>query len=680
MKLKIFLLMTMTGLMTACSDVKKAADDFQYADEKFADIQMLRYKVEGFDQLTLKQKKLIYYLQEAALYGRDIYFDQNGRYNLRIRKMLETVYTDWKGNRESKDFKAMAEYLKQVWFSSGIHHHYGSAKFKPGFSEAFFRDALRSVDAAKLPLTQGQTVDQLCDEIFPVIFDPSIMKMRVNQKDGDDLLLTSAENYYGEGVTQAEAEKFYDNMRDKNDPEPVMYGLNSRLVKENGRLVERKWTTDGLYGPALTKIVYWLEKAIPVADTEEQKEVIRKLIEYYRTGDLRTFDEYAIDWVKDTKGMVDFTNGFTEVYGDPLGLKGSWEAIVNFKNLEATARTEKLSKNAQWFEDNSPVDSRFKKEKCKGISAKVITAAILAGDLYPSTAIGINLPNSNWIRKEYGSKSVTIGNLTDAYNKAAHGNGFGAEFVIDKETLDLIDKYGDECDDLHTDLHECLGHGSGKLLPGVSDDSLRAYGSTIEEGRADLFALYYLGDPKMVELGLVPDAEAYKSNYYTYIMNGLMTQLVRIKPGDNIEEAHMRNRSFISHWVYEQGKADKVIELVKKDGKTYVKINDYEALRGLFGKLLAEVQRIKSEGDFKSARNLVETYGVKVDPEIHKEVLERYAKLNISPYKGFINPVYTAVKDEKGNIKDVKISYGESYEDQMLRYSRDYSALPFIHE
>lgn len=672
--------MTMTGLMTACSDVKKAADDFQYADEKFADIQMLRYKVEGFDKLTLKQKKLIYYLQEAALYGRDIYFDQNGRYNLRIRKMLEAVYTDWKGDRESKDFKAMAEYLKRVWFSSGIHHHYGSAKFKPEFTETFFRDALRSVDASKLPLLQGQTVDQLCDEVFPVIFAPSIMKMRVNQKDGDDLLLTSAENFYGEGVTQAEAEKFYDNLRDKNDPEPVMYGLNSRLVKENGRLVEKKWTTDGLYGPALTKIVYWLEKAIPVADTEEQKEVIRKLIEYYKTGDLRTFDEYAIDWVKDTKGLVDFTNGFTEVYGDPLGLKGSWEAIVNFKNLEATARTEKLSKNAQWFEDNSPVDSRFKKEKCKGISAKVITAAILAGDLYPSTAIGINLPNSNWIRKEYGSKSVTIGNLTDAYNKAAHGNGFGAEFVIDKETLDLIDKYGDECDDLHTDLHECLGHGSGKLLPGVSDDSLRAYGSTIEEGRADLFALYYLADPKMVELGLVPDAEAYKSNYYTYIMNGLMTQLVRIKPGDNIEEAHMRNRSFISHWAYEQGKSDKVIELVKKDGKTYVKINDYEALRGLFGKLLAEVQRIKSEGDFKSARNLVETYGVKVNPELHKEVLERYAKLNISPYKGFINPVYTAVKDEKGNITDVTISYGESYEDQMLRYSRDYSALPFINE
>ncbi len=671
--------MTMTGLMTACTNVKNEADDFQYADEKFADIQMLRYKVEGFEKLTLKQKKLIYYLQEAALYGRDIFFDQNGRYNLRIRKMLETVYTDWKGDRESKDFKAMAEYLKRVWFSSGIHHHYGSAKFNPEFSETFFRDVLHSVDAAKLPLQQGQTVDQLCDEVFPVMFDPSIMKMRVNQKDGEDLVLTSAGNFY-EGVTQAEAEKFYDDLRDKNDPEPVMYGLNSRLVKENGRVFEKKWTTNGLYGPALTKIVYWLEQAIPVADTEEQKEVIRKLVEYYKTGDLKKFDEYAIDWVKDTKGMVDFTNGFTEVYGDPLGLKGSWEAIVNFKNLEATARTEKLSENAQWFEDNSPVDNRFKKEKCKGISAKVITAAILAGDLYPSTAIGINLPNSNWIRKEYGSKSVTIGNLTDAYNKAAHGNGFGAEFVIDKETLDLIDKYADECDDLHTDLHECLGHGSGKLLPGVSDDSLRAYGSTIEEGRADLFALYYLGDPKMVELGLVPDPEAYKSNYYTYIMNGLMTQLVRIKPGDNIEEAHMRNRSFVAHWVYEQGKADNVIELVKKEGKTYVKINDYEALRGLFGKLLAEVQRIKSEGDFKSARNLVETYGVKVDPELHKEVLERYAKLNISPYKGFINPVYTAIKDGKGNITDVKITYGESYEDQMLRYSRDYSVLPYINE
>ncbi len=671
--------MSMTGLMTACTNVKNEADDFQYADEKFADIQMLRYKVEGFEKLTLKQKKLIYYLQEAALYGRDIFFDQNGRYNLRIRKMLETVYTDWKGDRESKDFKAMAEYLKRVWFSNGIHHHYGSAKFNPEFSETFFREALHAVDAAKLPLQQGQTVDQLCDEVFPVMFDPSIMKMRVNQKDGEDLVLTSAGNFY-EGVTQAEAEKFYDDLRDKNDPEPVMYGLNSRLVKENGRIFEKKWTTDGLYGPALTKIVYWLEQAIPVADTEEQKEVIRKLVEYYRTGDLKKFDEYAIDWVKDTKGIVDFTNGFTEVYGDPLGLKGSWEAIVNFKNLEATARTEKLSKNAQWFEDNSPVDNRFKKEKCKGISAKVITAAILAGDLYPSTAIGINLPNSNWIRKEYGSKSVTIGNLTDAYNKAAHGNGFGAEFVIDKETLDLIDKYADDCDDLHTDLHECLGHGSGKLLPGVSDDSLRAYGSTIEEGRADLFALYYLGDPKMVELGLVPNNEAYKSNYYTYIMNGLMTQLVRIKPGDNIEEAHMRNRSFVSHWVYEQGKADNVIELVKKEGKTYVKINDYEALRGLFGKLLAEVQRIKSEGDFKSARDLVETYGVKVNPELHKEVLERYAKLNISPYKGFINPVYTAIKDDKGNITDVEITYGESYEDQMLRYSRDYSVLPYINE
>ena len=680
MKLKFLLLMTMTGMMTACTETKNQADDFQYADEKFADIQMLRYKVEGFEQLTLKQKKLIYCLQEAALYGRDIFFDQNGKYNLRIRKMLETVYTDWKGDREGKDFKAMTEYLKRVWFSNGIHHHYGSAKFKPEFTETFFREALHAVDETKLPLQKGQTVDQLCDEVFPVIFDPSIMKMRVNQKDGDDLVLTSAGNFYGDGVTQADAEAFYAAMRDENDPEPVMYGLNSRLVKKDGKLVERKWTTSGLYGPALSKIVYWLEEAVPFADTEEQKEVIRKLVEYYKTGDLKTFDRYAIEWVKDTKGVVDFTNGFTEVYGDPLGLKGSWEAIVNFKNIEATGRTEKLSKNAQWFEDNSPVDKRFKKEECKGISAKVITAAILAGDLYPSTAIGINLPNSNWIRKEYGSKSVTIGNLTDAYNKAAHGNGFLDEFVIDKETKELVDKYADDCDDLHTDLHECLGHGSGRLLPGVSDDSLRAYGSTIEEGRADLFALYYLGDPKMVELGLVPNGEAYKSNYYTYIMNGLMTQLVRIKPGDNIEEAHMRNRSFIAHWAYEKGKADKVIELVKKEGKTYVKINDYEALRRLFAELLAEVQRIKSEGDFKAARNLVETYGVKVNPEIHKEVLERYAKLDISPYKGFINPVYTAVKDAKGNITDVTVSYGESYEDQMLRYSRDYSTLPYIND
>ena len=654
------------------------AETFNYIDEKFADIQMMRYQVSGFDKLTLKQKKLVYYLQEAALEGRDIIFDQNGAYNLRIRKMLETVYTDWKGDRSSGDFQAMTEYLKRVWFSNGIHHHYGSAKFTPGFSQAFFKTALKSVDATKLPLENGQTVDQLCDEVFPVIFNASVMPMRVNQKDGDDLILTSAENYYGKGVTQAEAEAFYNAMRGKDDLEPVMYGLNSRLVKKDGALQELKWTTTGLYGTALSKVVYWLKKALPLSDTEEQKASIEKLIAYYQTGDLKDFDQYSILWLKDTKGIVDFVNGFIEVYGDPIGIKGSWESIVNFKDVAATERTEKLSGNAQWFEDHSPVDSRFKKETCKGVSAKVITAAMLAGDLYPSTAIGINLPNSNWIRKEYGSKSVTIGNLTDAYNKANHGNGSSEEFVIDDATRVLIDTYGDACDELHTDLHECLGHGSGKMLPGVSDDSLRAYGSTIEEARADLFALYYLADDKLVELGLVPNGEAYKSEYYTYMMNGLLTQLVRIKPGDNIEEAHMRNRALIARWAYEKGQADKVVRLVKRDGKTYVQINDYKALRKLFGDLLAEIQRVKSEGDFAAARSLIETYGVKVDPVLHKEVLARYEKLNIRPYKGFINPRYDAVKDNDGNIIDVKVTYSESYDDQMLRYSRDYATLPYI--
>lgn len=677
MKIKTFTLMLMLGC-AGCTSPSTESDDFSYNDEKFADIQMLRYKVQDFDKLSLNQKTLIYYLQEAALYGRDILFDQNGIYNLRIRKILETVYTEWKGDRESADFKAMTEYLKRVWFSSGIHHHYGSTKFKPEFSEEFLRSALISVDKKNLPLAEGQTLDGLCDELFPVIFNPDIMPMRVNQKDGDDLILTSGENYYGEGVTQAEAEAFYRQMRDPKDETPVMYGLNSRLEKVNGKLIEKKWTTNGMYGAALSKIVENLNKAIPFAENEAQKATIEKLIEYYETGDLKTFDDYSISWVKDTAGIVDFTNGFIESYGDPLGLKASWESIVNFKNLEATKRTEKLSNNAQWFEDNSPVDPRFKKETCKGISAKVITAAILAGDLYPSTAIGINLPNSNWIRKEYGSKSVTIGNLTDAYNKAAHGNGFGAEFIIDKETRNLIDKYGDVCDDLHTDLHECLGHGSGKMLPGVSDDSLRAYGSTIEETRADLFGLYYLADKKLVDLGLTPNMEAYKSQYYSYMMNGLLTQLVRIKPGENIEEAHMRNRSLITHWAYANGKADNIIELIKINNKTYVKINNYEALRGLFGKLLAEIQRIKSEGDFKAARELVENYGVKVDQDLHKEILERYEKLHISPYKGFINPRYNAVMDKDGNITDVKIEYGESYEDQMLRYSRDYATLPYV--
>lgn len=669
----------MTAIISAAAIASTAQNSgFKYSDEKFADIQMLRYVVEGFDSLSPKEKALVYCLQEAALCGRDILFDQNCRYNLRIRKALETIYTDYRGNRDSQDFKAMEVYLKRVWFSNGIHHHYGCEKFVPGFSESFLADALRSVDKKKLPLGKGQSVDAFIKEVFPVIFDPKVMPMRVNQTDGQDLIKTSACNYYGEGVTQAEAEEFYAKMKKPGEAEPVMYGLNSRLVKEGGKLKEKVWRQGGLYGTAIDKIVYWLDKARKYSESEQQTKVIDKLVEYYKTGNLKTFDDYCIEWVRDTASRVDFTNGFTESYGDPLGMKASWEALVNFKDIGATARTEKLSANAQWFEDNSPVDPRFKKEKVKGITAKVITAAILGGDLYPSTAIGINLPNSNWIRKEYGSKSVTIGNITDAYNKAAHGNGFLNEYVIDKATLDNIDKYGDACDELHTDLHECLGHGSGKMLPGADADSLKAYGSTIEEARADLFGLYYIADPKLVELGLTPNLEAYKSEYYTYMMNGLMTQLVRIQPGNNIEEAHMRNRAMIAHWAYEHGKADGVVELVKREGKTYVQINDYAALRKLFGKLLAEVQRVKSEGDFEGARRLVEDYGVKVDPELHKEVRARYEKLGISPYKGFINPVYKATTDNAGNITDVKVEYGESYEHQMLRYSHDYSFLPYV--
>ena len=656
----------------AASQALAQEDTFPYNNEQFADIQMLRFKVEGFDNLTLRQKTLVYYLSEAALQGRDILWDQNGRYNLRIRRMLETIYTDFKGDRTTADYKAFEVYLKRTWFSSGIHHHYGSEKFQPAFSQAWLREAERSagISAAQM---------QANEELFPVIFDPSVMPMRTNQKDGEDLVLTSAGNYYGPGVTQAEAEEFYAQRKPASDPRPIMMGYNSRLVKdEDGVLREEVWREHGLYGQAITKIIENLQQARPYCDTEKQQRVIDKLIEYYRTGDLRTFDEYSILWLKDTEDLVDFVNGFTETYGDPLGMKASWESIVNFKDLEATKRTEKLSQNAQWFEDHSPVDPRFKKENVKGVSAKVITAAILGGDLYPSTAIGINLPNSDWVRRDYGSKSVTIGNLTDAYNKSARGSGMGKEFVIDKATLELIEKYGDLCDDLHTDLHECLGHGSGKLLPGTDPDSLKAYGAAIEEGRADLFGLYYVADPKLVELGLTPNAEAYKSQYYTYMQNGLLTQLVRIKPGQNIEEAHMRNRSFIAHWALEHGRKDKVVELVKKKGKTFVKINDYEALRGLFGQLLAEVQRIKSEGDYAAARNLVETYGVKVDPEIHREVLERYERLNLSPYKGFINPVYIPVRDAQGRITDVKIDYTEGYAEQMLRYSRDYNNLPDI--
>lgn len=660
---KVLFAMTIATLAVAA---QAQEDTFPYNNEQFADIQMLRYKVEGFEQLSLRQKTLIYYLSEAALQGRDILWDQNGRYNLRIRRMLETVYTDYTGDRTTADWKAFEVYLKRVWFSSGIHHHYGSEKFQPGFSEAWLRNVLRSIDY------------RLEEEIFPVIFDPTVMPMRTNQRDGEDLVLTSAGNYYGEGVTQAEAELFYSQRKPADDPCPIMMGYNSRLVKEDGVLREKVWREHGLYGQAITKIIENLQQARPYCETERQQRVIDKLIEYYRTGDLRTFDEYSILWLQATEDLVDFVNGFTETYGDPLGMKASWESIVNFKDLDATARTEKLSANAQWFEDHSPVDPRFKKENVKGISAKVITAAILGGDLYPSTAIGINLPNSDWVRRDYGSKSVTIGNLTDAYNKSARGSGMGKEFVIDKETLELIECYGDLCDDLHTDLHECLGHGSGKLLPGTDPDSLKAYGSAIEEGRADLFGLYYVADPKLVELGLTPNADAYKSQYYTYMQNGLLTQLVRIKPGQNIEEAHMRNRAFIAHWVLEHGKADKVVELVKIKGKTYVRINDYEALRGLFGELLAEVQRIKSEGDYEAARKLVETYGVKVDPAIHREVLERYERLHLSPYKGFINPVYTALRDSNGNITDVRISYTEGYAEQMLRYSREYNNLPDV--
>ena len=668
------------ALLTACSGSKTTtaeADKFDYTVEQFADLQILRYRVPGFENLSLQQKELVYYLTEAALQGRDILFDQNGKYNLRIRRTLEAIYTGYKGDKNTPDFKAMEVYLKRVWFSNGIHHHYGSEKFVPGFAPEFFKEAVLSVDASTLPLAEGQTAEQLCDELSPVIFDPAVMPKRVNQAAGEDLVLTSACNYY-DGVTQKEAEDFYNAMKDPKDETPVSYGLNSRLVKENGKIQEKIWKVGGLYGQAIDKIVYWLKKAEGVAENPEQKAVIAELIKFYETGDLKTFDEYAILWVKDLNSLVDFVNGFTESYGDPLGMKASWESLVNFKDMEATHRTEIISGNAQWFEDHSPVDKQFKKDEVKGVSAKVITAAILAGDLYPATAIGINLPNSNWIRSHHGSKSVTIGNITDAYNKAAHGNGFNEEFVYSDAELQLIDKYADLTGELHTDLHECLGHGSGKLLPGVDPDALKAYGSTIEEARADLFGLYYVADPKLVELGLTPNEDAYKAEYYTYLMNGLMTQLVRIEQGNNVEEAHMRNRQLIARWVFEKGAADKVVELVKKDGKTYVVVNDYEKLRALFGELLSEIQRIKSTGDYQSAHDLVENYAVKVDPALHAEVLERYKKLNLAPYKGFVNPKYEAVVDAAGKITDVKVTYDEGYAEQMLRYSKDYSNLPSI--
>lgn len=678
---KIGMIGVMVGMMlTGCKDAPSSQTEaFDYTVEQFADLQLLRYKVQGFEDLSLKQKELVYYLSQAALEGRDILFDQNGKHNLVIRKMLETVYTDYAGDRTDTNFVNLETYLKRVWFSNGIHHHYATDKFIPQFAPDFFRQALLAVDASKLPLKDGQTVEQLCEEVFPVIFDPQVMPKRVNQADGEDLVLTSAANYY-DGVTQDEAEAFYNRMKNPKDTMPVMYGMNSRLVKEKGRVEEKVWKSGGLYGAAIDRILFWLEKAQGVAENEQQRDVIAQLIRFYRNGDLKDFDTYSIAWVNDLDSRVDFVNGFIESYGDPLGLKASWESIVNFKDLEATRRTETISANAQWFEDHSPVDARFKKPEVKGVSAKVITAAMLGGDLYPATAIGINLPNSNWIRSVHGSKSVTIGNLTDAYNKAAHGNGFSDEFVYSAEDKARLERYGDLTGDLHTDLHECLGHGSGQLLPGVDPDALKAYGSTIEEARADLFGLYYLPDPKMVELGLTPDGEAYKAEYYTYMMNGLMTQLVRIEPGNNVEEAHMRNRQLIARWAFEQGAADKVVEMVQRDGKTFVKVNDYEKLRTLFGKLLAEIQRIKSEGDFEAARSLVEAYAVKVDPTLHAEVLARYAKLNLAPYKGFVNPVYEAVTDAEGRITDVKVSYSEGYAEQMLRYSREYANLPYRNE
>ena len=638
------------------------AEGFNYSDERFADIQLLRYRLNGFENLTLQQKRLIYFLSEATLWGRDITFDQFGKYNLGIRKMLEQIYVRFEGDREQSDFKALETYLKRVWFSNGIYHHYGCEKFEPGFSEEYLREVLASVVGEDLGAYE---------QLFPVIFNPEMLPKRVNKADGADVVETSACNFY-ENVSQQEVEDFYGAMKDADDPEPISYGLNSTLVKRDGQLQEEKWFAGGKYGAVIRKIIYWLRKAMVVAENEQQRTYIGTLIRYYETGDLRLFNQYCIEWVSEHESRVDFINGFIEVYGDPLGLKGSWEGIVEYKDLEATRRTQLISDNAQWFEDHSPVDPRFRKPEVKGVTANVICAAMLGGDEYPSTAIGINLPNADWIRAEHGSKSVTIGNLTEAYNKAARGNGFREEFVIDAETIALIDKYGDVCDDLHTDLHECLGHGSGQLLPGIDPDALKNYGNTIEEARADLFGLYYIADDKLVELGLTPDKEAYKSQYYTYMMNGLMTQLTRIKPGHQIEEAHMRNRALIARWCMEHGDA---MQLVKRDGKTFVSITDYEALRGLIARLLAEIQRIKSEGDFEAARQLVEKYAVKVDANLHEEVLSRYAKLDLAPYKGFLNPVMNPVTDEQGEITDVTLDYTEGYADQMLRYSRDYSLL-----
>ena len=665
--------------MTACTGTadKGSSKEFNYMVDKFADLEILRYQVPGFESLSLRQKQLLYHLSEAALMGRDILFDQNGRYNLAIRRTLEAIYTDYKGDRENPEFKALETYLKRVWFSSGIHHHYALDKFQPEFSVDFFMNCLHQVDASKLPLQKGENVDQLLAKLARVMFDPSVMPKRSVQSGDDDLILASSNNYYGGGINQKEVEDFYAQMKQGQDTiAPISYGLNSRLVKENGEIKEKVWKVGGLYSEAIEHIVAELQAAIPFAENDAQKAIIEKLIAYYQTGDLKTFDAYSILWVEDTASEVDFVNGFIETYGDPLGMKASWESTVNFINKEATTRTKIISDNAQWFEDHSPVDARFKKEEVKGVSAKVITVAMLAGDCYPATPIGINLPNADWIRRDHGSKSVTIENITEAYDKAAQGNGFGEEFIWSDTERELSKQYGFQSDNLHTDLHECLGHGSGKLLPGTDPDALKAYSSTLEEARADLFALYYMADPKIIELGLLPNEDAYKAAYYKYIMNGLMTQLVRIELGKDVTEAHMRNRQLIAKWAYEQGKAEKVIELAEREGKHYIVVNDYDKLRELFGKLLAEVQRIKSEGDYAAGKALVENYGVKVDPTLHKEVLERYAKLNLAPYKGFVNPIMKEVKNAKGEVTDIELDYSEGYAEQMLRYSRDYSFLP----
>ena len=682
---KIILLIMVASIITSCvNNNNKTLDEnatanvekIDYSVDRFGDIEVLRYMVPGFEGLTLQQKQLLFHLSEAALMGRDILFDQNNRYNLTIRRALEAISINHRGDRNSQQFKALEVYLKRVWFANGIHHHYSEDKFEPGFTKDFFTECIGQIDKSLLPLRDGQSLEKWIEEITPVIFDHNVMPKRTVQGGDKDILLASANNYYEGGITQKEAEAFYAAMKDPNDKTPVSYGLNSRLSKESGQITEKVWKIGGLYTEAIEKITGELEKAVPFAENEAQKVVIEKLIEYYKTGNLKTFDAYAILWVKDLNSDVDFINGFTETYGDPLGMKASWESTVNFINKEATKRTKIISDNAQWFEDNSPTDQRFKKKEVKGVSAKVITVAMLGGDCYPATPIGINLPNSNWIREQYGSKSVTIENITEAYDKASQGNGFTEEFAWSDTERELIKKYGFATDNLHTDLHECLGHGSGILLPGVDPDGLGAYSSTLEEARADLFALYYLADKKLLDLGLLTDAEAYKSEYYKYLMNGLMTQLVRIQPGKNVEEAHMRNRQLIAKWVYEKGLDENVVSYEKRDGKTFVAVNDYDKLRQLFGKLLVEVQRIKSEGDFNACKQLVEDYAIKVDRTLHDEVLERYSHLNLAPYKGFVNPVMKEIKNDKGEVTDITLDFTEGFAEQMLRYSKNYSFLP----